>query len=185
MNNNRIYLRSLEPDDYLTSYKWRNDHDLMQGVISPPRYVSKETERKWVLKSIEEHENGKAVRLAICIKEDDRHIGYIYLKNIDHQNKSCEVGTLIGDRNYLKLGLANEARLALFKYAFFELGMNRISARILKINKNSINSGKNFGYTCEGVLRKAVFRHGEFVDVLLFSMLRDEFLEKYPQSNDS
>ncbi len=184
MDHSRIYLRALEPEDYLTSYRWRNDHELMGGVISLPRFVSKETERKWVLNAIEEHETGKAVRLAICTVKDNRHIGYIYLKNIDYQNKTCEVGTLIGDRAYLKLGLATEARLALFKYAFLELGMNRISARILKINKNSINSGEKFGYTCEGVLRKAVYRHGEFFDVLLFSMLREEFFEKYPQGND-
>jgi RimJ/RimL family protein N-acetyltransferase len=96
MELTRVYLRAIEPEDYLTSYKWRNDHDLMNGVIDIPRFVSKETERKWVLKAIDEHEKGQSVRLAICLKENDQHIGYIYLLAIDYQNKSCEASTLIG-----------------------------------------------------------------------------------------
>lgn len=179
MESNRIYLRALEPDDYLTSYQWRNDHALMRGVIEYPRYVSKEIERRWVLKAIEEHECGKALRLAICLKENDRHIGYIYLTNIDRQNRSCGISTLIGEKAYLKLGLASEARFLIFRYAFIELGLNRISARILSINKASINSVEKFGYIYEGTLRKAIFRNGSFHDVMLYSMLRDEFINKY------
>lgn len=179
MEPTRVYLRALEPEDYLTSYKWRNDHDLMNGVIDLPRFVSKETERKWVLTAIEEHETGQAVRLAICLKENDHHIGYIYLLSIDHQNKSCEVSTLIGERSYLKKGLASEARYLVLKYAFQELGLFRVRASILSINTASRRSGENFGYTYEGTLRKAVYRNGEFHDVLLFSMLRNEFIKKF------
>jgi RimJ/RimL family protein N-acetyltransferase len=65
-----------------------------------------------------------------------------------------------------------------FKYAFQELGLNRINAKILSINTASRRSGEKFGYTYEGTLRKAIFRNGEFHDVLLFSMLREEFVEK-------
>lgn len=179
METTRVYLRALEPDDYLVSYKWRNDRELMNGTIGMPRFVSKETERKWVLKAIEEHETGKAIRLAICLKENHQHIGYIYLESIDHQNKSCVIGTLIGERKFQKQGLASEARYLIFKYAFFELGMNRVHARILSINEASRRSAEQFGYVYEGTLRKAIYRNGEFHDVLLFSMLRDEFLDKY------
>lgn len=57
--------------------------------------------------------------------------------------------------------------------------MNRVHARILSINEASRRSAEQFGYVYEGTLRKAIYRNGEFHDVLLFSMLRDEFLDKY------
>jgi RimJ/RimL family protein N-acetyltransferase len=151
----------------------------MNGTIGMPRFVSKETERKWVLNAIEEHETGKAIRLAICLNENDQHIGYIYLESIDHQNKSCNIGILIGEYKYHKQGLASEARYLLLKYAFLELGLNRVTARILNINFNSKRSFGTVGFIYEGALRKSIFRNGEFHDVLLFSMLRDEFLDKY------
>ena len=52
-NELRIYLRAIQPEDYLMPYQWRNDHKLMKGVTGMPRFIIKETERKWVPKAIE------------------------------------------------------------------------------------------------------------------------------------
>jgi len=180
MNDFRIYLRAIEPDDYLVSYKWRNDHELMKGITGMPRFISQETERKWVMKAIEENETGCALRLAICTKEDHKLIGYISLLEIDNHNKTCSVSSLIGDKNYHGSGIIGEARLLLFRYAFFELGMNRISAKVLVDNVASIKACEKFGYVREGILRQAVFRNGKYRDVVIYSMLKSEFLSRYP-----
>ena len=185
MNEFEIYLRAIEPEDYLVSYRWRNDHDLLKGVCGLPRFVSKETERKWVMRAIEENETGRAVRLAICTKKEDKLIGYIYLTDIDNQNKTCSVGSLIGNKEYHGRGIIGQARYFLFKYAFLELGMHRVSANILVDNTASIRAGEKFGYVKEGVLRQAVYRNGKYRDVAVFSMLRSEFLERYPQDDDA
>ena len=118
MNDEIFYLRAIEPEDSLTSYKWRNDFDLIKGY-SLPRYVSKETERKWALNVISDHESGKSVRLAICSTEGDKLIGYANLLNIDYHNRSCEYSIIIGDKDFQEKGVAYKTRLLLFKYAFF------------------------------------------------------------------
>jgi [ribosomal protein S5]-alanine N-acetyltransferase len=179
MKNENVYLRALEPEDYLVSYKWRNDHELLKWYVDIPRFVSKETERKWVLNAIEEHESGKALRLAICLKTDNRHIGYISLTNIDRQHHSCESNTLIGERDYLRKGYATEARFLMLKFAFFELGMNRIGARVIVANVASMNAMEKFGFVKEGLLRQTVFREGQYYDDCVYSMLREEFVAKY------
>ncbi len=92
----RVYLRAIEPDDYLVSQKWRNDFDLIKGYTAP-RYVSLETERKWVQKVIEENESGRSVRVGICTVGEDRLIGYANLLNIDYRNRNCEFSIIIGD----------------------------------------------------------------------------------------
>ena len=174
---NRVYLRAVEPEDYLTSYRWRSDFEALQ--YETHRYVSKETERKWVLKIIEEHETGKSVRLAICLKENNQLIGYIHLSDIDYQNRSCEIHTLIGSKEHQGGGFGTEARIMILRYAFLELGMERVRSRIIANNAGSIKSGIKSGYTYEGTLRKAVFQDGQFFDVLLFSILKEEFLQKF------
>lgn len=178
MNNEVIYLRAIEPDDHLTSYKWRNDFDLIRGY-SLPRYVSKETERNWVLNVISDHENGKSIRAAICSTVDDKLIGYASLLDIDYHNRSCEFGIIIGDKDFHGKGAAFNARLQLFKYAFLELGLERIWARVLSNNLQAIKQSERFGYVKDGVLRRAAYRNGQFIDVILYSMLRDEFISKY------
>lgn len=178
LRSENIYLRAIDPDDYLISYKWRKDFDLISGY-SMPRYVSMKTEQKWALRAIEEHETGKSVRLVICTTDEDKIIGFINLLNINFQNKSCETSIIIGDREYHRKGVAAEARVMLFKYAFFELELERILARVLSLNTAAIFNAVKFGYVKEGTLRNSIFRNGEYQDVHLYSILREEFIEKY------
>lgn len=179
MGTKNVYLRALEPEDYLTSYKWRNDHDSMKYAHGTPRYVSKETERKWVLNAIGDHESGKVVRLAICKIEDREHIGYIYLKNIDNKNQSCAINILIEARYQMNQEWATEAILLLLHYAFMELGMRRIKVQINEESQNSILLWESVGFTHEATLRNSVFRHNQFHNELIYSMLVDEYMEKY------
>lgn len=178
MANIDIYLRAIEPNDYLVSQKWRNDFDLIKGYTNP-RYVSLETERKWVLRVIEENESGKSVRLAICTTEGNQLIGYANLLNIDYKNRNCEFSIIIGDRNYHGKGIAKKARTILFRHGFQNLGMERIYAYVISTNTPAIIEGERYGYIKEGVLRKAEYQGGEFVDVIVYSMLRDEFTTRY------
>ena len=139
-----IYLRAIEPDDYLVSQKWRNDFDLIKGYTAP-RYVSLEMERKWVQKVIEENESGRSVRVGICTVGEDRLIGYANLLNIDYKNRNCEFSIIIGDRNYHGKGIPAQVRIILFQHAFLNLGMERVWAKILSTNIRAITNGERFG----------------------------------------
>jgi len=175
MESTKIYLRALEPDDYLTSYKWRNDHELIKGYSSIPRFVSNETERKWVLRVIEESETGISLYLSILLKETNSLIGYISLINIDNHNRDCYLTILIGNRDYLRKGCAEEASILLLNYAFKELGMNRVSANIISFNLASVNLFEKLGFIKEGIKRNAIFRSGKYHDLFLYGILNEDF----------
>jgi len=175
----RIYLRALESDDYINTIKWRNDPQIFETLTQPRRFVSEKTEQDWIQKAIKENELGVCLRLAICLKENNKHIGLIQLLNIDMKNKSGEVTTLIGEKEYWGQGLIGEARILLFEHAFLDLGLERISNKVLDFNKASLRSYEKFGSVREGILRNAVYKNGKFHDMVLFSMLREEFLAKY------
>ena len=40
MSEFRVYLRALEPEDYKTSIKWRNDDEIWSMVVGPKYFVS-------------------------------------------------------------------------------------------------------------------------------------------------
>ena len=178
MNNEfRIYLRALELDDYKKSIKWRNDDDIWSTVVGSKYFVSSVYEKKWVEDSI--FNTQKDLKLAICLKENDEYIGNIYLTDIDYKNKNAGYSIMIGEKHYWGQGLAKEAILLILKYAFMDLGLIRVQARYLNNNLRSINTAKKCGFKEEGLLRKAVFKNGDYQDIKIMSIIRDDFNQLY------
>ena len=68
----------------------------------------------------------------------------------------------------------------MMQHAFLDLDMNRVFVRVLDTQLASIKIAEHGGATREGVLRQAIRKGGRYHDVLVFSMLREEFFAKYP-----
>jgi RimJ/RimL family protein N-acetyltransferase len=169
----RVYLRALEIDDYKISIKWRRDDEIWNMVVGPKYYVSEAYEKKWVEDAIFKVSNKLA--LAICMKETNKHIGYVYLTNIDMKNRSASFAKLIGEKEYWGKGFAKEATMLMLYHGFYVLGLERIEARQLCYNKGSIKVNEKCGFKTEGILRKAVFKNGEYRDLNLMSVIREDF----------
>lgn len=172
----RIYLRALEPEDYLNSVKWRNDEEIQNMVGGPKYFISSEREKEWVAKTI--LDNDKMV-LAICLKENDKYIGNIMLQEIDLINRSAHMPILLGDKTEWNKGYATEARMMFLKFVFEERGMERIFAYVLEENISSIKMCEKCGYKVEGVLRKSIFKKGKFFNQVILSVLKEEFEVAY------
>ncbi len=177
----RVYLRALELSDAEITCRWRNDETYRRGVESMKRYISLETEKRWVEQAIRDHEALKAARFGIVLKESDELIGLVHLSKIDMVNRHANVGSLIGEERHRGKGYVSEARFLLFEYGFLELGLQCISTRILETNTASIRSAERFGYVREGVLRRRVYKDGAFRNLIAVSMLREEFMKKHAE----
>jgi ribosomal-protein-alanine N-acetyltransferase len=175
----RVYLRSLETEDYKKTHEWRKDPGYREGVLSMKRYTSEETEQKWIQQAIESHERGEAIRLGVVLKDTDELIGLVYLTEVNHVHKRARSGWWIGPPEYRGKGYMTEARRQLLQYAFNELDLRRIEARILEGNESSKRSAEKGGFTKEGVLRKYVYKNGQENDVGVYSILRSEYREMY------
>lgn len=178
----RVYLRALEPDDYKTSIKWRKNDLIWDMVVGPKYFVSEAYEKKWVEDVIFNSPN-KLV-LAICLKETNEHIGYSYLTNIDWKNRNALSGKMIGEPKCWGKGYGTEVTMLLLYHAFMVMGLQRVESVQLINNIAAIKTIEKNGYKKEGILRKAVFKNGEYQDLNLMSIIRDDFdivLEKYRQ----
>jgi [ribosomal protein S5]-alanine N-acetyltransferase len=171
----RVYLRALEPEDYKTTHSWRSDEEIQKRVVGRKYFVSQEFEKRWVNDAIFSGHN--SVKLAVCIRESTKHVGNVYLTNIDQYNKNADAALLLGDKNVWDQGLGTEAYILLLHYAFYELGLVRVSSRQLLDNQASIRLHEKAGFKFEAVMRKAVFKSGEFRDLNLMSILREDFDE--------
>ena len=181
----RVYLRALELDDYKTSVKWRKNDQIWDMVVGPKYFVSEAYEKKWVEDAI--FSSPSKLVLAICLKETNEHIGHSYLANIDWKNGNARYGIMIGESNCWGKGYGTEASMLLLYHAFMVMGLQRVESRQLTDNITSKIIHEKIGYKKEGVLRKAVFKNGEYQDLNLMSIIREDFdkvLEKFRQKGE-
>lgn len=111
--------------------------------------------------------------------DDGTLVGWETLENIDFNNLKAEFGIAIPDKKYRRL--AGFAIKQAFFYGFNQLGLNRIYLRPLATNVKPYpdDSRDGFGFVREGVERQSVKRGDKYEDVIVFSMLKDEFERRW------
>jgi RimJ/RimL family protein N-acetyltransferase len=101
----------------------------------------------------------------------------LILSDIDWKNRSANLGVKINvaERNRLP-GDTKNAEYAVLKYAFEELGLNRIEAPILDYNVFSKKLATSMGFVKEGVCRSKLFKKNDWHDVEIYGLLKSEFV---------
>ena len=73
--------------------------------------------------------------------------------------------------------LADEAARLLQHHLLLELGYHRLELECYAFNERAIRHAERAGYVREGTKRKAYRRHGEWVDGVLFGLVREDLEE--------
>ena len=91
----------------------------------------------------------KAIRFSIFEKASNRIIGSCGFNVLDFDNATTEIGYDLAKVHWGK-GYAIEAITALINYAFTDLAMNTIVAKVEAANINSIKVLKKLKFICQG-----------------------------------
>lgn len=169
-------LRPLERADLPLLVAWRNaPHARLYFIDSTP--LSLAGQERWFEQYLARSDEQ---RFIIECGDPPVAIGTIGLISIDHRHQSAEGATLvIGEKAYRTGRHALDVCITLGKYVFHDLGLNRMTAEVLAENRHMLLLSKHLGMQQEGIKRQAVFRGGRFQDVILLSLLRSEFEERY------
>lgn len=168
-----VILRALDPGDLDRTFKWHNDPELYATLISPFRYVSRQTEEEWLRRRMTS--SLQEVNLAVCLKESGVHIGNVYLRDIDWVSKNAALGLFIGESEHRGKGHGTSALRQMISHAFNNLGLHRIYLNALADNEPAIRSYRRVGFVLEGTLRDHVFKHGQFRDVAVLGLRAEDF----------
>ncbi len=74
--------------------------------------------------------------------------------------------------------LAGAAARLLQRYLIFDLDYHRLQLEIYGFNERAIRHAERAGFVREGVKRKAYHRHGEWVDGVLYGLVREDLEEE-------
>ena len=97
------------------------------------------------------------------------------LKNIDYLNQKSDFFIMIGNSEHRGKGIGYFATKEILNHAFNNLNINRVELIVLKENTRAINLYKKVGFIQEGIKRQCIFKNGKFVDVVIMSLLRDDY----------
>lgn len=174
MQNFDIFLRAFELDDYKLTHQWRNDETIQAKLGGNRYFVSSEREKKWVEEKI--FENVKEIYWAICLKDTSQMIGYLSLNKIDLLNRHAFWGgIIIGDPKNRQLKNTLQAVYLLLDHGFSQLGLHKIYGEWLESNSQSLILGDIFKFKTDGILRDNVFKNNKFHNVVIKSLLKEEF----------
>lgn len=168
----KVVLRPVEAEDLEMLRELTNDPEFEKMIVGWSFPVSKKDQDEWFL-SIK---NGLSrLRYVIETKEDGA-VGMIGLRDIDWKNGSAYgLGMRIAKKEIRTRGLATDAWMTLMRYAFNELRLNRINGSALAYNAASLRVCEKVGFKVEGTQRQAVFKNGEFTDVIIMGCLKSDY----------
>ena len=110
------------------------------------------------------------------IRGGDKFMGLIGFKATDKENCKSEIGYWLS-AEYQGQGIMTRAVDLLCKYAFEELGLNRVQIKCAVGNTPSRNIPGRLGFQFEGIERAGeLFPDGSFADIEVYSLLKNEYI---------
>ncbi|MDE7138521.1 MAG: GNAT family N-acetyltransferase [Ruminococcus sp.] len=178
ITTDRLILRRFEyKDDNAMLKNWISDEKI-QSLYSEPVYSTKEEVKELLDKYIGSYEKNDYYRWAIIEKESGECIGQIAFFLVDSKNHFAEIEYCIGSEFQCR-GYATEATKAVITYGFDIIKLHKIQICTKTINAPSKRVIEKCGFTYEGTLRDFFFMNGEYVGRLYFSMLINEYKQKF------
>ena len=141
-----------------------------------------EDERAFIRACLETFAAGEG--LAIGIWYLGTMAGGIGLNAISHTDRRAAIGYWVAEELQGR-GLATRACRALLSYAFDERRLNRVEIFVAPGNTRSHAIPQRLGFTREGTVRQMAWHYDRFLDLVLYSMLADEWRAQKSSEGES
>ena len=170
INGDRIFLRKVQLGDVCQKYvNWLNDSEVNQYLETRYQVQTISSVSKYVKKMVNKDDE---YFFAICLNENEKHIGNIKLGPVNLVHKFGEISLLIGDKNQWGKGYATEAIYSITNFAFDVLELHKLTAGCYADNIGSIKSFKKVGFFNEGNWKDHYYSNGEYVDRVCLAILQ-------------
>ncbi|MBB6500715.1 GNAT family N-acetyltransferase [Pedobacter cryoconitis] len=182
LENDRVLIRPLTVDDH--------EHLLSISLNEPELWhfslvsaAGSENLTQYIKTALEDRAKGTAYPFIVYDKLTNSYAGSTRYYDIQERFKTLQLGYTWYGEDFQGTGLNKNCKYLLLKYAFEDLGMERVEFRADNSNHRSIAAMKSIGCKMEGVLRNHMpNNHGGRRDSIVLSILKGEW-EAYVKSN--
>lgn len=128
--------------------------------------------RNFIVSALAQFEAGHGPNAAIWV--DGAIAGSVGCHPIDWANRSCSIGYCI-DAVHQRKGIVSRSTERLIDYLFGEMRLHRVVIQCGTGNHKSCAIPRRLGFTREGVLHEAEWVSGRWVDLVVWSMLEQNW----------
>lgn len=170
LRTERLTLRPFTQDDAPAVQQLCGAYEVALNTLNIPHPYPEGAAAEWLAKHEEDFKQVRIVHFAI---DDGQLVGAMGL--VLKGDGIGEIGYWIGVP-YWGRGYATEAGRAVVQYGFEERGLERIFAMHFGRNPQSGRVLQKIGMEYEGTLRRHLKKWDEYVDLVCYGVLREEWL---------
>jgi RimJ/RimL family protein N-acetyltransferase len=146
--------------------------------VEPFLRAVRATDRQELLEEIDRSlaEPQESGRFVIEVEEDGdwRRAGVMGFDLANRRNRIANLGGLAVHPDFRGRRLADAAARLFQRHLLLDLDFHRLQVEIYGFNERAIQHAERSGFIREGAKRKAYWRHGEWVDGVLFGLVRED-----------
>jgi RimJ/RimL family protein N-acetyltransferase len=167
--SSEVSIRRARPEDvdYLVEL---TTHEEVDPYLSARRATTREE----ILEEIERSASDPRRFGRFVVEVRGERVGVMGFRVENERSRIAALGGLAIHPDHRGRHLADEAARLLQRHLIFELDYHRLQLEIYAFNERAIRHAERAGFTREGVRRKAYWRHGDWVDGVLFGLIRED-----------
>ncbi len=177
MKTKRLTLREFEDADLAAVHDYAQDAETTKYLEWGPNTLKETTVFLNESLGFQKEKPRVTFDMAIISDSEQRLLGACSVTILDKKKSIAALGYVLNSK-FWGHGYATEAANALAKFAFEELGMQKIMATCDSLNEGSESVMKKIGMSKEQKLSKDKFIKGFYRDTLVYSIERTVWIEK-------
>ena len=174
LESDRLLLRPFLLSDASDVQRLAGNRAIADTTLNIPHPYEDGMAEAWISTHQPKFEAGELAAFAITLKADSELIGAVSLQ-VDRSFDRAALGYWIGEP-FWGLGYCTEAAIRIVDYGFTELKLHRLHSAHLERNPASGRVLRKVGMSKEGIARQHKKKWGKFEDLVLYGLLRNEWI---------
>jgi len=176
LENEKIRLRAVEPEDLDRLYVWENNPQLWDVGNSRNPY-SRFVLRQYISQSDSNIYESKQLRLMMVSMATGETVGTVDLFDFDIHNSRIALGLFV-DAAFQGKGFAKESLRLVEEYVFEYLKINQLYVHIAENNSASLHMFEQENFEKTGQLKDWIKTTEGFENIILFQQFRANYLQQ-------
>jgi ribosomal-protein-alanine N-acetyltransferase len=175
LTNKGVTLRELRMTDAQSLFAMLTTEEVSRFISPPPSTV--EGFERFIAWTIRQRQLGTYACFAVTVAGSDTAIGIFQVRELEPGFQTAEWGFAIGSP-YWGTGVFQKGAELVINFAFETVGIHRLEARAAVRNGRGNGALRKIGAVQEAVLRKSFYRHGEYLDQVLWTILDEDWTDR-------
>ena len=170
IESEHLIFKPITEEDTDMVLKWRNSEAVKNNFLYR-KDITREEHLNWLDSKVK---TGSVIQFIIVEKQNERPVGSVYFRDVDHVSKKAEYGIFIGEPDARGHGYGSETAVRMVRYFFDEMKFHKLSLRVLERNLAAVKSYENAGFKVEGRMVDELFVDGTYETVIFMAVFEND-----------